>query len=931
MTITSPMTTPSTTTSREPDEAPPFDRFVDDGPATPAGCADGNVISTALERALAGRTTRVTICGATGTGRTRVIEEARADAVRRGMRVLATHGRAADADVPYGALMTLLHPVADRIGDLPTCERESLQAAIELREQDVDERAARTGLWRLLTRLSEDRPLLITADDSDDMDPASLTVLAFALGRMDSQAVAALTAASGHSTSNPLVTIGDELLVLDGLDVETLAAAVQAAVPATDWVVRRMASFAGGNSAVAIELVRSLSPDQRAGRAACPNVPAPPAHVALAAAPLLEALSAETRTALAVIAADTSDDVAVVRGALHMLGQSGDALAELERAGLVSIAGASLRVRRPMLEVVAYDRLDPSGRRSVHRALAASMSGPQHEPARAWQLAGGSDGPDANVALAMTAVARTSADRGNLRRAAVAYQRAADFADGHDDRVRSLVRSLACWTALGDPGGMRQLMTDGTDGGATIHMARSAAVRWLDGDAAAVAELRTAAPLATSGQRALLDALFADAAFACGHAREAMETARRVVRGWSRGVARNLADALLVLGGQLAPSAMAPLEVAGDDDAAEIVRSRAVLRHAEAHLRFGDGDAAERVLSDAGEPGPLLWDPAERTALRARLMAAQGHPAAARQLVRAAIEALPASASIARAVLRAALAEAQFLLGDGEQAMTDLDDIAPVFHAAAMARLEASSRLTVGRIAWSVGEVDVAVSCMERARRVDPLAPVGDLVALLASLGRDDDARAWLAKIDSRPGEAIAPIDVLRARANVGWEPAGFHQVADVVHRAQLVVPEIELLIDLATWHHRRARWADVYEAAERAARLIVPSGIKAWIERLDRLEPPNGSPAGEVPEALAPLTEAERRVALAVSRGLTNKEAAAELFVSVKTIDSHLQRIYPKLFVRSRGELAVLVNAALVASGAALGQPTGNPPDARR
>ena len=86
------------------------------------------------------------------------------------------------------------------------------------------------------------------------------------------------------------------------------------------------------------------------------------------------------------------------------------------------------------------------------------------------------------------------------------------------------------------------------------------------------------------------------------------------------------------------------------------------------------------------------------------------------------------------------------------------------------------------------------------------------------------------------------------------------------------------------------------------------------------------------MPQALAPLTDAERRVALAVSRGLTNKEAAAELFVSVKTIDSHLQRIYPKLFVRSRGELAVLVNTAMNgASGVALGQLTGNPPDARR
>ena len=400
------ITTTPTTMSNEPDAAPPFDRFLDGGGTTRIGIVDGGVIGAALERALACRTTRVTICGVSGTGRTRVIEEARAEAAGRGMRVLATHGRAADADVPYGSLLTLLHPVADHIGELPTCERESLQAAIELRERDVDERAARTGLWRLLTRLSEDRPLLITADDSDDMDPASLAVVAFALGRMDSQAVAALTAANGPCASNPLVAIGDELVVLDGLDVETLAAAVQAAVPATDWVARRMASFAGGNSAVAIELVRSLSPDQRAGRAACPNVPAPPGHVALALAPMLEALSVQARTALAVIAADTTDDVAVVRSALHLLGQADDALADLERAGLIAIAGASLRVRRPMLEVVAYDRLDPSARRSVHRALAASMSAPQHEPARAWQLAGGSDGPDANVALAMTAVAR---------------------------------------------------------------------------------------------------------------------------------------------------------------------------------------------------------------------------------------------------------------------------------------------------------------------------------------------------------------------------------------------------------------------------------------------------------------------------------------------------------------------------------------------
>jgi DNA-binding NarL/FixJ family response regulator len=90
----------------------------------------------------------------------------------------------------------------------------------------------------------------------------------------------------------------------------------------------------------------------------------------------------------------------------------------------------------------------------------------------------------------------------------------------------------------------------------------------------------------------------------------------------------------------------------------------------------------------------------------------------------------------------------------------------------------------------------------------------------------------------------------------------------------------------------------------------MVPTGTKAWIARLDALEPPS-SDADHGPAALSTLTAAERRVAMAVGGGLTNKEAADELFVSVKTIDSHLQRIYPKLQIRSRSELAAIVNGS--------------------
>ena len=725
------MTTTTTTTMTEATgsgsepELATFDRYRRDVPTSAdANGDDGSgPLLDALGRAIAGRTTRVAIRGTSGTGRTRLIERARDAATQRSMRVLATHGRSVDADMPYAALLTLLHPVADRLGELPTAERDSLLAAIDLRDADVAVRAARTGLWRLLTRLSEERPLLVAVDDSDQIDAATLDVMSFALGRMDSQAIAVLVAVDGRHPGNPLEAIGDELVVLDGLDLEAVVAAVRDAVAVTDWVARRMASFAGGNSTVAIELVRSLSPDQRSGRVACPAVPTAPTELAIALAPELDRMTAAVRTAIAVLAADTTADAGVVRSAMRVLGLGDDAVAELERIGAVTITGTTVRARTPMLGVVAYDRLGAGERRTIHHALAAQMTAPEHALARAWQLTGGSDGPNDQVAAAMSAVGTAAARHGNLRRAAIAHQRAADFAESGPTRAAAVARALACWTAIGDPVPMRRLLAEGGDDDTTTHIARSAAVRWLDGDGAAVAELRRGAQRATDAERPLLDALFADAAMEAGRGRDALEVAARVAATQPSGAARDLAVALLVLGGRAAPADLGPLEPESGDVAREVVRARAIVRRAQAHLRFGDARSAELELGATTDGGPLLWDPAERTALRGRLVAFQGHPVTARQLLVTAIDELPQGAAIPRAVLGNALAEVTFLLGDGEAAMELLDELVPTFHRHAMARREASAQTTIGRIAWSVGETDVAVACLERARRIDPFAP----------------------------------------------------------------------------------------------------------------------------------------------------------------------------------------------------------------
>jgi hypothetical protein len=182
-------------------EAVDFDRFLED--CSPVAADDLAAVSAALARAASGRATRLAVCGVRGSGRTRLVEHARRDAGRMSMRVLATQGRAVDADLPFANMLTLLHPVVEHLDELPALERDSLRAALDLRAADVDGLAARTGLWRLLTRLAGEQPLLIAVEDSDHLDDATASLLAFALGRLDTQAVASLVVADGDPTTTP--------------------------------------------------------------------------------------------------------------------------------------------------------------------------------------------------------------------------------------------------------------------------------------------------------------------------------------------------------------------------------------------------------------------------------------------------------------------------------------------------------------------------------------------------------------------------------------------------------------------------------------------------------------------------------------------------------------------------------------------------------
>ncbi|MEO1064147.1 MAG: LuxR C-terminal-related transcriptional regulator, partial [Actinomycetota bacterium] len=639
---------------------------------------------------------RAAVLAAPGAARREVIDSGRALAEAAGALTLTVHGRPADHELPLSSLLTLLDAVSDHIEALGEDEAASLRAALDLRGDDVDPRAVRLALWRLLSDVAATRPVAVLVQDSDQVDEVSRDVLAFALGRLDT----------------------DDVVVL--------------------------------------------------------------------------------------VAAAPGDD--------H---------------GLVAVCD-----RRIELEAA----------------------------------------PDATLDLA-----RLGHSTGQGQVAAVAEQLAAP----HDGRVDTLV-------------------------------ARSAAARWLGGDGAAVADLRSAAELADAADRPMIDALFADAALASGQARTCLQVAAGVLRQTTEGPAAELAGALLVLTGQVDPQPFLdhhPDRIGPDAGPVEV---RGATRRAEVQLRFGQLDDAVETLRGLG-PDATPWDPAETVALRARALSLRGEPVAAVHLLDEVLDRLPTAARLARAVVGQEQAFARFLLGEVEDAVAALDQVIPLFARARMTRFEAAARLTAGRLAWAMGRTDNGLASLAQARRLDPTGPIGDLVVALVEAGRERDAHAFLDAATDAPTRWRVSLDVLRARANLSDTADGIDRLVAILRERGYAVPLAEVLADRAAWHHRRERWDEVLRSVEEAIKLVIPLGLAGWVPRLDRLEPPASAAASEaaVPEVLQELTAAERRVALAVSRGLTNKAAAQELYVSVKTIDSHLQRIYPKLGVRSRGELAAVVLGA--------------------
>jgi DNA-binding NarL/FixJ family response regulator len=844
-----------------------------------------------LGRARRGRGASLFVRGDTGMGKTTFLDDVVAEAHDTGFTVLTTRGQSSGPELGFGSLLLLLRPVASRLdalaGDLAPAVRTALTLGAD---HEIDELAVRLGSHRVITSLAEEAPLLVAVDDAHLLDAATAHVLAFAVDQLGPDPVAVVVTTE-DSLPASLERCSAERLVLPPLGLEELQVIVRGDGPIADEPLERCCRLAGGNPLFALELARALDADERDGRAPVPFVPRAPDAIARGLVDRLCDQPEAVRRALVVVAADDTGDLNVVRGALARLGEPPDVVEAAETAGFVRIESTSIRLAHPLWRPVAYHQVATSSRRAAHRALAAELSQPQDAAARAWQLAAAADGHDEGAASALELVADDVRRRGGPGSAARVYQRAATLSLDPDHRSRRLVAAAEAWADSQQAAEARRALEGlphPVEPPAVLVQATDL-VRRLDGAARARHFLEHARPpgIDRDGQ-ALLDALDADLRFD-----EAGRDAAVAAVGAMGPVdevdpAGALAGLVLWRAGE-AGAPDWPVDVGTLDES--------VRRHLDHRVAELDAELGWSVRDPvAGWRGSEVGEVVARRH-RGELVAAY------EQL---GVTSTRTSATGWAVAAQLASADIELLVGRVDDAMGRLEAIAAVVRERRCTGESAMASWLRGRAALGLGKTHDAAGWFADAASAMPQLFSAEAVVTWLVLDQDGDAARLVRRIRDLVDDAAPVIAVRRDRALAAADGAGsrFESAVERATSSGLLVEAAETVLVWAEWLGRNGDADGAKRIGDRAREQLHRLGVRLWDRRLAEVLDASGPTAAG---ASAPeLTPAEYRVALAVATGSTNREVASKLFLSVKTVDFHLQNIYRKLGLRSRTELAL-------------------------
>ncbi len=891
-----------------------------------------------LAAAVDGRSSVLVVRGEAGIGKSALAEWLAEQA--GSATTLRASGVESETQLAFSALHELFRPVADRIGELPEPQAVALAGALAIGPPTAADRfTVCAATLSLLASAAEAGPLLAIVDDAHWADGSSLEALLFAARRLDAEGVALLfVVRDGMAT--PLDAAGLPELRLEGVD-RTAAAQLLGGGDVAAAVADELWSATGGNPLALLELPPLLTDAQLVGATPLPSpLPAGPS-LERAYAARIESLPASVRRALVVLAADPG--AGALAGALESLGVTGD-LAAAESAGIVVVQDGEVRFRHPLLRSAAYHTVTAEELRTVHGALADASTGASSAEQRAWHRAAAASAPDEDVAAGLVEAALVARGRGAHAAAAGAFERASRLTSDDETRARRLLDAADDHRRSSHGDHAIELLREALGASADpllradIQHLYGALETWR-GDPLAAHELLVAAADEVGDVDARKAAmLLADASWPCylgGDIALGVATAERACAVAERadGAVRMLTAVMLaqglILQGDTARGRGLLEQALPLLEQPETVRRAPELVQAAAHVSIWleDLPVARRLLGlvvdvarAESSPGALPyalaiaseldfrtgnWAAAYAQAAEAlRLAQDTGH---ANGLAFGLVGLARVEAAQGRdAECRAHAGRTMQLAAFGVRAMV-------VYSSAVLGHLE----LALGRSTEAIEHLEQVARGVERQGINEPaVVPwAADLVEALLRTGRRSEAERALDRLERQSqatGGRWAGAAAARCRGLLASDEEldeAFSHALELHERTIGPFERARTLLCYGERLRRGRRRTDAREPLRASLEVFERLGAAPWAERARTELEATGEQLRRTDESASQrLTPQELQVALVVARGATNREAGAALFLSPKTIETHLGRVYRKIGVRSRTELAAML-----------------------
>jgi DNA-binding CsgD family transcriptional regulator len=878
-----------------------------------------------------GRSDALVVRGEAGIGKTALLEYLVEQA--SGCTVAQAAGVQADMELPFAGLQQLFGSMLGSLERLAGTEREALEVAFGLRSGPAPDRfVVGLAVLGLLAEVAEHGPLVCVVDDAQWLDETSARTLAFVARRLLAESVALLFGVREPTAEETFAGLPE--LTVGGLNDEDARGVLGLAIAGRidEQVIDRIVAETRGNPLALLELPRGLSEAELAGGFGVSSTQPLSTRLEQSFLGRVRSMPDETQRLLLLAAAEPVGDPALLMRAAKLVGLGVEGAAPAEGVGLIEL-GARVRFHHPLVRSAIYRAATLADRQAAHRALAQATDVQTDPDRRVWHRAQAALGADGDLAAELERSAERAQARGGLAAAAAFLERAAALTP---DRARGARRAVAAAQAKYLAGSPQAALT----------LLESAASAPMDGlEIATVQRLRgrIALHLSRSGEAAplLLDAARRlesfDPALASDTHLEALYAAGVTGRLGS-GMREAAAAARLASAGSAPPRAVDLLvDGLGVRYTEGSAAAAPLLKRALTALLDGGGDYQEelrwpwlaclgaadlfddaawdalatrnvQIARDAGALGELpialmhvsqlrvfegkLDEAAALTAEIDSIIDATGsRRIGIPQLMLAAYRGDDARASaLIEAVERDAIPRSQGVaLTFAEHARAVLHNGLAHYDAAATAARQASAQDELGVSVWSLPElVEAAARSGQPELAADTLDRLRERTQVSGT--------PWALGIEARSHALLSEGAIAEGLYREAIDQLGRSRVAVDLARAHLLYGE---------WLRRRGRRVDAREQLRNARATFAEMGADAFAHRAEGELLATGETARRrTVETTDDLTPHEARIARMARDGASNQDIANELFVSRKTIEYHLHKVFTKLGISSRQQL---------------------------